>query len=142
MTYLFMLVWPLDALAWVLAMGEEATTASQRLAEVLDARPEIADGPGALAVARARGAVRFEGVGFRYASTGGWVLRNLDLDLEPGETMAIVGATGGGKTTVLSLVPRLYDCVEGRVALDGVDVRRLSLRSLRSPGGDASGHRS
>jgi ATP-binding cassette subfamily B protein len=137
MTYLFMLVWPLDALAWVLAMGEEATTASQRLVEVLDARPEIADEPGALVVSGGRGAVRFEGVGFRYAGTGGWVLRQLDLDVEPGETMAIVGATGSGKTTVLSLLPRLYDCVEGRVALDGVDVRRLSLRSLRATVGVA-----
>jgi ATP-binding cassette subfamily B protein len=132
MSYLFMLVWPLDALAWILAMGEEATTASQRLAEVFDARPEIADRPDALVLARPRGAVRFEGVGFRYTGSGGWVLRDLELDLEPGETMAIVGATGSGKTTLLSLLPRLYDCVEGRVALDGVDVRGLTLRSLRS----------
>src|SRR5436853_2619546 len=109
MTYLFMLVWPLDALAWILSMGEEATTASQRLAEVFDARPEIADEPGALVVSRPRGAVRFEGVGFRYSDVGGWVLRDLDLELRPGETMAIVGATGSGKTTVLSLLPRLYD---------------------------------
>ena len=132
MTYLFMLVWPLDALAWILSMGEEATTASQRLAEVFDARPEIADRPGALVLSRPRGAVRFEGVGFRYSDVGGWVLRDLDLELRPGETMAIVGATGSGKTTVLSLLPRLYDCVEGRVALDGLDVRGLSLRSLRA----------
>jgi ATP-binding cassette subfamily B protein len=132
MTYLFMLVWPLDALAWILAMGEEATTASQRLAEVFDARPEIADRPGAIVLPSPRGAVRFEGVGFRYTEMRGWVLRHLDLELRPGETMAIVGATGSGKTTVLSLLPRLYDCVEGRVALDGVDVRALSLRSLRA----------
>jgi ATP-binding cassette subfamily B protein len=137
MSYLFMLVWPLDALAWILAMGEEATTASQRLAEVFDARPEIADRPDALVLARPRGAVRFEGVGFRYTGSGGWVLRDLELDLEPGETMAIVGATGSGKTTLLSLLPRLYDCVEGRVALDGVDVRGLTLRSLRSSVGVA-----
>jgi ATP-binding cassette subfamily B protein len=137
MTYLFMLVWPLDALAWILAMGEEATTASQRLADVLDARPEIADRPGALVLSEPKGAVRFEGVGFRYTGSGAWVLRGLDLHLEPGETMAVVGATGSGKTTLLSLLPRLYDCVEGRVAVDGVDVRAVSLRSLRSSVGVA-----
>ena len=137
MTYLFMLVWPLDALAWILSMGEEATTASQRLAEVFDARPVIADRPGAIVLPSPRGAVRFEGVGFRYTEMRGWGLRELDLELLPGETMAIVGATGSGKTTVLSLLPRLYDCVEGRVALDGVDVRELSLRSLRATVGVA-----
>jgi len=99
---------------------------------VFDARPAIADRPGAIVLPRPRGAVRFEDVGFRYTETRGWVLRHLDLELRPGETMAIVGATGSGKTTVLSLLPRLYDCVEGRVALDGVDVRGLSLRSLRA----------
>jgi ATP-binding cassette, subfamily B, bacterial len=107
MTYLFMLVWPLDALAWILAMGEEAATASQRLAEVFDARPEIQDRPPARALSRPRGVVRLEEVGFRYSGPGGWVLRRLDLELRAGETVAVVGATGSGKTTLLSLVPRL-----------------------------------
>jgi ATP-binding cassette, subfamily B, bacterial len=121
MTYLFMLVWPLDALAWILAMGEEAATASQRLAEVFDARPEIQDRPKARALSRPRGVVRLEEVGFRYSGPGGWVLSGLDLEVRAGETVAVVGATGSGKTTLLSLVPRLYDCVRGRVTLDGVD---------------------
>src|SRR5207249_1841350 len=106
MSYLFMLVWPLDALAWILAMGEEATTASQRLAEVLDARPEIADGPRARVLSRPRGAVRFERVGFRYSDSGAWVLRGLELDLEPGETTR-VGEQGyslsGGQRQRLAL---------------------------------------
>ncbi len=131
MTYLFMLIWPLDALGWILAMGEEATTASTRLAEVFDSRPEITDRPTATVLAPVRGRVRLEGVGFRYPAGGGWVLRGLDLELEPGETVALVGATGSGKTTVAALVPRLYDVTEGRVTLDGVDVRDVRLRSLR-----------
>ena len=131
MTYLFMLIWPLDALGWILAMGEEANTASMRLAEVLDARPEIVDPPEPRRLTRVRGAIRLDGVGFRYPE-GGWVLRGLDLDVEPGETLALVGATGSGKTTLATLVPRLYDVTEGRVTLDGVDVRDLSLRSLRT----------
>jgi ATP-binding cassette subfamily B protein len=137
MTYLFMLVWPLDALGWVLAMGEEATTAARRLSEVLDVQPEIRERPGARPLAKARGAVRFDRVGFRYPGTGEWVLRGLDLSLEPGETVALVGATGSGKTTVAALVPRLHDASEGRVTLDGFDVRDLTLRSLRAQVGVA-----
>jgi ATP-binding cassette subfamily B protein len=137
MTYLFMLVWPLDALGWVLAMGEEATTASSRLAEVLDVRPEVRERRGALILTTARGALRFDRVGFRYANAAAWVLRGFDLTLEPGETVALVGATGSGKSTAAALVPRLYDAVEGRVTLDGRDVRELSLRSLRAQVGVA-----
>ncbi len=132
MTYLFMLIWPLDALGWILAMGEEATTASTRLAEVFDSRPEIVDRPGAMLLTRARGTIRIEDVGFRYPGGGGWVLRGLNLGIEPGETVALVGATGSGKTTLAALVPRLYDVTEGRVTLDGVDVRDVRLRSLRT----------
>ena len=132
MTYLFMLIWPLDALGWILAMGEEATTASMRLGEVFDSRPEIVDPPKPKLLTRVRGGVALEGVGFHYPEGGGWVLRGLDLELEPGETVALVGATGSGKTTLATLVPRLYDVSEGRVTLDGVDVRDLSLRSLRA----------
>ena len=132
MTYLFMLIWPLDALGWILAMGEEATTASIRLAEVFDSPPEVVDRPRARPISRVRGRVGLESVGFRYPEGGGWVLRQLDLELEPGETVALVGATGSGKTTVATLVPRLYDVTEGRVTLDGTDVRDIQLRSLRA----------
>lgn len=137
MTYLFMLIWPLDALGWILSMGEEATTASVRLAEVFDSRPEIVDRASSRPPRPGRGRVRFEDVGFRYPGAGVWVLRGLDLEIEPGETLALVGATGSGKTTVASLVPRLYDVTEGRLTLDGVDVRDLPLRSLRAQVGVA-----
>jgi ATP-binding cassette subfamily B protein len=137
MTYLFMLVWPLDALGWVLAMGEEATTAAIRLAEVLDVEPEVRERRGAHALAAARGAVSFEHVGFRYGGVGEWILCGLDLRLEPGETVALVGATGTGKSTVAALVPRLYDPTEGQVTLDGHDLRDLTLRSLRAQVGVA-----
>lgn len=137
MTYLFMLIWPLDALGWILAMGEEATTASMRLAEVFDAHREISDRPHAAPLpARSGSAVRFEGVGFRYGD-GPWVLRGVDLELQPGETIAVVGAIGSGKTSLLGLVPRIYDVTEGRVTIDGVDVRDATLRSLRGAVGVA-----
>ncbi|TMG03719.1 MAG: ABC transporter ATP-binding protein, partial [Chloroflexi bacterium] len=132
MNYVFMLIWPMDAIGWVLSMSEECQTASQRLNEVLDSRPEISDRPGARALERCRGRLEFRGVGFRYPKSDEWVLRDLNLVVEPGETVGLVGRTGSGKTSLAYLVPRLYDVSEGSVLLDGVDVRDITLRSLRS----------
>jgi len=132
MNYVFMLTWPMDAIGWVLAMSEECQTACERLNEVLDSRPEIADRPGARAMEKSRGRIEFRGVGFKYPKSDEWILRNLNLVVEPGETVGIVGRTGSGKTTLAYLLTRLYDVEEGQVLLDGVDVRDLHLRSLRS----------
>jgi ATP-binding cassette, subfamily B, bacterial len=122
----------MDALGWILSMSEEARTASDRLDEVYDTMPDITDRPAARTLERSMGRVRFEGVGFRYPGSEEWILRGVDLELAAGETVALVGATGSGKTTLACLVPRLYDVSEGRVTLDGVDVRDLTLSSLRS----------
>src|SRR6195256_6500065 len=132
MSYVFMLTWPMDAIGWVLSMSEECQTASERLNEVLDSRPEIADHPGAPALEQCRGRVELRGVGFKYPKSDEWILRDLNLVIEPGETVGIVGRTGSGKTTLAYLLPRLYDVDEGSVLLDGIDVRELQLRSLRS----------
>ncbi|MEO8745696.1 MAG: ABC transporter ATP-binding protein [Candidatus Dormiibacterota bacterium] len=132
MNYVFMLTWPMDAIGYVLSMSEECQTASERLNEVLDSRPEIADRPGARNLDTCRGHLEFRGVGFKYPKSDEWILRDLNLVIEPGETLGIVGRTGSGKTTLAYLLPRLYDVDEGRVLLDGVDVRDLHLRSLRS----------
>jgi len=132
MTYIFMLTWPMDAIGYVLSMSEECKTASDRLNEVFDSRPEIADRPGARSLERSRGRIEFRGVGFKYPKSDEWILRNFNLAIEPGETVGIVGRTGSGKTTLAYLLPRLYDVAEGQVLLDGIDVRDLYLRSLRS----------
>jgi len=132
MNYVFMLTWPMDAIGWVMSMSEECQTASQRLNEVLDSRPEIADHPGARALERSRGHIELRGVGFKYPKSNEWILRDLNLIIEPGETVGIVGRTGSGKTTLAYLLPRLYDVDEGAVLLDGIDVRELKLSSLRS----------
>ncbi len=132
MNYVFMLAWPMDAIGWVLAMSEECRTASERLNEVLDSRPEIADRPRARSMEHCRGRVEFRGVGFKYPNSEEWILRHIDLVIDPGETVGLVGRTGSGKTTLAYLLPRLYDVVEGQLLLDGVDVRDLHLRSLRS----------
>jgi ATP-binding cassette subfamily B protein len=125
------LVWPIDALGWILAIGQEAATAAERVYEVLDTPVEIADLPGAIPLGRVRGRLRLEGVGFRYPGGDRPVLHDVSLEVEPGETLALVGATGSGKTTLVSLVPRLYDVTKGRITLDGHDLRGLRLESLR-----------
>jgi ATP-binding cassette subfamily B protein len=132
MSYVFMLTWPMDAIGWVLSMSEECQTASERLNEVIDSRPEIADHHGARSLDRCRGHIELRGVGFKYPKSDEWILRDLNLTIEPGETVGVVGRTGSGKTTLAYLLPRLYDVDEGSVLLDGVDVRELQLRSLRS----------
>ena len=132
MSYVFMLAWPMDAIGWVLSMSEECRTASERSNEVLDSRPEIADRPGARSMERCGGRIEFRGVGFKYPKSEEWILRDLNLTVEPGETVGLVGRTGSGKTTLAYLLPRLYDVAEGQVLLDGVDVRDIHLRSLRS----------
>ena len=136
-TYLFMLTWPMDALGWILAMGDEASTASIRLSEVFDSRPEIADRPRAIELREATGAIRFEDVTFTYPGGREPVLEGVNLEVRPGETMALVGRTGSGKTSLAMLVPRLYDVSGGRVMVDGHDVRDLTLRSLRQHIGTA-----
>jgi ATP-binding cassette subfamily B protein len=128
---MLMLVWPVDSLGWILANGQEAMTAADRVYEVFDTVPAIVDSPDALDLDQVEGRLRFEGVGFRYAGSATPVLHDVSLEIHPGETLALVGATGSGKTTLTSLVPRLYDVSEGRITLDGHDIRDLQLTSLR-----------
>ena len=132
MSYVFMLTWPMDAIGYVLSMSEECQTAADRLNEVFDSRPEVADRAGARALERCRGRVEYRGVGFKYPKSNEWILHDLNLVIEPGETVGLVGRTGSGKTSVACLLPRLYDVSEGQVLLDGIDVRDLHLSSLRS----------
>lgn len=128
-----MLIWPVQSLGWIIANGQEAATAADRVREVLDTPPAVVDAPHALALRRAdvRGWLRFERVSFRYPGTAAPVLREIDLTVEPGETVALVGATGCGKSTLLSLVPRLHEATGGRITLDGHDLRELRLSALR-----------
>jgi ATP-binding cassette subfamily B protein len=128
-----MLVWPIDALGFIIANAQEAVTASDRVFEVLDTPPSIVDRVTAAPLRRStvRGALTYHDVHFAYPESSERVLRGVDLCVEPGETMAIVGVTGAGKTTLASLVPRLIDATSGRVSIDGKDVRDLTLASLR-----------
>ncbi len=109
----------------------EGLAAASRLFEALDVEPEIRDLPGAVAIGRARGDVAFEDVGFSYDPQAPAVDR-ITLTAEAGRTVALVGPSGGGKSTILNLIPRFYDVGSGRITLDGRDIREISLKSLRS----------
>ncbi|MFC5829255.1 ABC transporter ATP-binding protein [Nonomuraea insulae] len=129
-TLMLQLVWPIASLGYILAMAQEAMTSADRLMEVMDTVPAIEGGAGT--IDQPRGHLRFEGVGFRFTDSEEPVLHDVWLDVSPGETVAIVGATGAGKTTMTALVPRLIDPTSGRVTIDGHDVRDLDLKTLRS----------
>ncbi len=130
-TLLLSLVWPVASLGVILAMAQEAMTASARILEIFDTEPDIVSGEEV--VDRPLGHLRFEHVDFAFPDAPDEpVLRDVNLDLAPGETVAIVGATGSGKTILTALVPRLYDVTAGRITLDGVDVRDLRLDHLRA----------
>ena len=131
-TLMLSLVWPVASLGVILAMAQEAMTASARILEIFDTYPDIVDGPGDVTAIEG-GHLRFEHVDFAFPDEPDrLVLRDVNLDIRPGETVALVGATGSGKTSLTALVPRLYDVTGGRITLDGVDVRDFTLERLRS----------
>jgi ATP-binding cassette, subfamily B, bacterial len=154
-TLALQLVWPVEALGYIIASGQEAATAAQRVLEIFDAQPEITDAGGSGGkVPPARGGLRgvappgqhrthprghlvFDHVSFRYPGAAEPVLRDIVLDLPPGQTVVLTGATGSGKSTLLQLVPRLADATSGSVRLDGTDVRDIPLARLRAAVGCA-----
>jgi ATP-binding cassette subfamily B protein len=128
--FLAMLVMPLRSLGMWVGQAQRATASGERIFQVLDEPEEVADRPAAIELPAGDGAIRFEGVSFSYLPDRP-VLEHLDLELEAGTTVALIGHTGAGKTTLSSLVPRFYDVDSGRVLVDGLDVRDVKLASLR-----------
>jgi ABC-type multidrug transport system fused ATPase/permease subunit len=125
-----MLVMPLRMLGMWVGQSQRATASGERIFEVMDEPEEISEAPDATEMPPGDGQVRYEHVTFEYAP-GRPVLHDIDLVLEPGRTVALIGHTGSGKTTLASLVPRFYDVTEGRLTIDGADVRDVKLQSLR-----------
>jgi ATP-binding cassette subfamily B protein len=124
-----MLVMPLRMLGMWIGQAQRATASGERIFEVLDEPEEVADRPEAIELPVGEGRVRFEDVDFAYGNRP--VLEGIDLGLEPGRTVAFIGHTGSGKTTLASLVPRFYDVTGGRLTVEGVDVRDVEVASLR-----------
>jgi ATP-binding cassette subfamily B protein len=129
-SYLMMLVYPAQMLGWLTGLAQRAIASGERVYEILDAPLEMTESADAQPLADPRGAVRFERVSFAYP--GRPVLVDVDLDVPAGKTLALVGHTGCGKTTLTNLIPRFYDVSGGRVLVDGEDVRALTFASLRT----------
>jgi ATP-binding cassette subfamily B protein len=127
--YLGMLTWPMIAFGWVVNIYQRGAASMKRLAAVWREPAELTDAPDARRDVAIRGRIELRDVSFRY--NGAPVLEAVRLTVEPGQTVAVVGRTGSGKTSLVSLIPRLYDTTEGSVLVDGVDVRRLPLADLR-----------
>jgi ATP-binding cassette subfamily B protein len=132
-----LLVWPIESMGWLLAAAQESATAADRVYEVLDTPQTILDVSHPVPLTGCVGRLRFEQAGFTYPGADRPVLHDIDLTIEPGETVALVGATGSGKTTLTALVPRLYDVTAGRITLDGIDLRDLAVADLRGVIGTA-----
>ncbi|MEU0107143.1 ABC transporter ATP-binding protein [Streptomyces sp. NPDC006251] len=128
--------WPVESIGFLLAMSQEAATATERYFEVMDEEPEeAATAPSSAPTPQEEKGLRLDGVTFRYPDAPPGtppVLRDIDLHIRPGESMALVGATGSGKTTLTALIPRLYEVTSGRITLDGVDITALSREALRA----------
>ncbi len=131
--YLAMLMWPVIALGWVMNMTEQGLASMQRMNDILAEEPEITDERAAAEPGPRDSSIRFENVSFSYGATSerGDILQDISFDVKDGETVAIVGPTGSGKTTVIALLLRLYDATRGRVMVGGRDVREIPLHELR-----------
>ncbi len=152
-SFLLMLITPFRMMGWILNMAQRAQAAGSRIFEILDTEPEVSDLPGAKPLPLVKGEVRIENVSFTYTGApipwlaalqaGGppgeepgrdsvpMVVHDINLEVRPGETIALLGATGSGKTTLINLIPRFYDPTSGRVLIDGIDIREATLESLR-----------
>jgi ABC-type multidrug transport system fused ATPase/permease subunit len=129
--YLLMLIGPMRWMGVFLGMAQRAVASGARVFELLDREPRLIARPGAPPLPAGAGRVQFRGVTMSYPGAVEPALRGVDLEVEPGTTVALVGATASGKTTLVSLIPRLYDLDQGEVLVDGVDVREVDLASLR-----------
>lgn len=130
--YLVFLFMPAAQLGMIITQMSQASASSTRIFEILDVENEVLDKPGAIELPQVEGRIRFENVTFRYFSSGEPVLRNVNFEVEPGQTVALLGATGSGKSTIINLLPRFYDPSDGSITIDGHDLRDVKLDSLRS----------
>jgi ATP-binding cassette subfamily B protein len=130
--YLIYVFFPLGQLGFIISLMAQAGASAGRIFEILDAKSEITDKPDAIVLPPIHGQVEFRDVSFRYFSSGEPVLQDVSFVAEPGQTIALLGATGSGKSTIINLIPRFYDASAGAVLIDGLDVRDVTLDSLRS----------
>jgi len=130
--YVAYLIWPLIALGWVVNLFQRGSASMGRLNKIFETEPAVRPPENPVPLAEPRGGVEFRNVSFRYPGTERLVLEDVSFSADPGQTVAVVGPTGSGKSTLVTLIPRIYDVTSGRVLVDGVDVRDLDSGELRS----------
>jgi len=128
--YLSMMIMPMRMMMYLVNLASRGMSAGERVFEILDAESAVKEAPNAIELTNVKGLVRFQNVSFSYDS---WspVLKDVDLEAKPGEMIALLGSTGGGKTTLVNLIPRFYDATSGSITIDGIDIRDTTLVSLR-----------
>ncbi|MES2897645.1 MAG: ABC transporter ATP-binding protein [Pseudomonadota bacterium] len=131
LTYMTLLQTPIRQIAMIFNAAARATSSGARLFEVLDLEPEIADAPGAKALAPTQGTLRFDHVDFAYDPGGKQILKGVSFEVRAGQTLGVVGPPGSGKSTLANLIPRFYDVTGGAITIDGQDIRDVTLASLR-----------
>jgi ATP-binding cassette, subfamily B, multidrug efflux pump len=129
--YMVYIFFPLGQLGFIISLMAQASASAERIFEILDAKNDVVDKPDAVPLDSIQGKVQFEAVSFRYFDSGDPVLADVSFSVEPGQTVALLGATGSGKTTIINLIPRFYDVSDGRILIDGHDIRDVTLESLR-----------
>ena len=129
--YLTFVFFPIGQLGFIISQMSQASASATRIFQILDTKNDVTDKPGARELTTVQGKVTFNNVTFRYFSSGEPVLSEVTFEAQPGETVALLGATGSGKTTIINLIPRFYDVSEGQVLIDDNDVRDVQLESLR-----------
>ena len=130
-SYLLLILAPTRFLGFAIQIGQQAVTAGERVFQIVDTPLEVAEAPDAVAPERIAGRLQFEAVSFQYGASPP-ILRDITFDVPAGSSLAVVGRSGSGKSTIVNLVPRFYDPTSGRISVDGIDLRKLALRSLRS----------
>lgn len=130
--YVLYIFFPLGQLGFIISLLAQASASADRIFEILDAKSDVTSKPDAIELPSIQGHVTFKDVTFKYFESGNPVLKDVSFDAKPGETIALLGGTGSGKTTIINLIPRFYDVTEGQVLIDGHDLRDVSLDSLRS----------
>ncbi|MCL4875306.1 MAG: ABC transporter ATP-binding protein/permease [Anaerolineae bacterium] len=130
--YLIYVFFPLGQLGFIISLMAQASASAARIFEILDTESDVTDAPNAVELGEIQGQVTFKNVTFRYFHSSTPVLQSVSFTAQPGQTVALLGATGSGKTTIINLIPRFYDPSEGQILIDGRDIREVTIESLRS----------
>jgi ATP-binding cassette subfamily B multidrug efflux pump len=128
--YVWMMIWPMRMIGWLINMIAQSSASAKKIFEIMDTEPEIKNSDNAIDLKNVQGEIKFENVSFKYNDN--YVLEGINLDIKPGSTVAIMGTTGSGKTSIINLIGRYYDVTEGSVLVDNHDVRNIILNDLRS----------